>query len=42
MQALSHSVILVLGTTIHEFADAALSCGTKLVDRRAKHDHYGI
>src|SRR5262245_15732877 len=35
----SQSVILVLGTRIHEFLVRALRCTNELVDGRAKHDH---
>jgi hypothetical protein len=35
-------VMFVLGTTIHEFADAMRTCPEKLVDGRTKSDHDGI
>jgi hypothetical protein len=35
-------VMVVLGSTIHEFADAMRTCPEKLVDGRTKSDHDGV
>jgi hypothetical protein len=39
---LSHFVMVVLGTAIHEFLSASVTCPCKLVDGRTKSDHDGV